>query len=56
MKHEIIRVIPQPEVKKLKPYDVLQILKDEGIVYQGIIMDVDKYLKRCHLLGVKPPL
>lgn len=44
------------KIERLNPFDVIDILKEKGIVIGDVIMNSEKYIRVCHILGVKPPL
>jgi hypothetical protein len=47
-------VLKMERVRKLYLFDVVEILRKEGIVIDDVVMDTGKFVKRCHLLGFDP--
>ena len=42
------------KIRQLLSFEVLEILREEGIVFNDVIMDGQRFIKRCHLLGFHP--
>jgi len=42
------------KVRRLYVFDVLEILREDGIVVDDRIVDSAKFISRCHILGFKP--
>ena len=39
---------------KIDEFDFLKMLKDEGVIVGGVVMDSQRFIKRCYMLGFKP--
>ena len=39
------------ELRKLDVFDVLKVLREEGIVCGRVVIDSQRFIKRCHVLG-----
>ena len=42
------------ELRKLDNFEILQILKEEGIIVGSVVMDSQRLITKCHQLGVMP--
>jgi hypothetical protein len=53
-KSAILEVLKVEDFRMLDCFDVLKILREEGIVYGSVVLDSARLVKRCHGLGFKP--
>ena len=53
-KSTILEVLKVEDFRMLDCFDVLKILREEGIVYGSVVLDGAGLVKRCHGLGFKP--
>lgn len=42
------------DLMNLDVYDVIKILRNDGIIIGFVIMNMSKFIKRCNLLGFNP--
>jgi len=53
-KFEEVLKMERLRIRSLDKIDLMEILKKEGIVYDEVIMDSGKFVRRCSLLGFDP--
>jgi hypothetical protein len=41
-------------LRKVDSFEILQMLKDEGIIIGSVVINSQRLLKKCHQLGVLP--